>query len=835
MKKRILFVSICATMYLTGCSLMSEYLDNQIISQSGISEDRNYQVFQRYTEEGKLDDEGYYREQTYDFDKVQYTVQTRTVTVSFAENQYLDVKYYSYAEMTREISQEKKQIPIESSIYANVELGSKVRSTAYSFSGFKLSEVDASGERVVLDILVPDDNGLLLQLTPEYEGKELIIAPYGDYSTKVVSFKSTYLDLDENEHDLVGRWTVNDEPINGTSTEINPMSSYIISYDFDENQYFYLSSEPECFYSNNEDGVIIFSKKESTDETVDYEVKLHEYLTVWVPSDQLRKLTIDNGEEREVKAGAELEIPRLKYGDKVVIVTDQKWDALENCKELVCLSMETLGKNGQPAFRYTMTVPDKGAEFFFDPSGYEYEHGALTFFCMGNEVSSPMELASGRKIFYEQKNADEGYWLPNGNHIITVTTPEETKKKIEEIRFIERIKVEVYLPQPKNGGYIEYYVDEEKIEESQYSCDSGTEITMKFYPWEGWINKFNDGEKYTVTEGVNQTISINGTSVNQAFEEDPNHMPELTVVLGKSLGENMKFTFEASGLDPGDYQYESEWYRNDYPIISKHPIGTEEGISLSIGNSSIQTGTAIKIQIDKTGEDKSKTKTEKISESYYRLVDSLTALQEPIDIYEASSLGNSKVWYSSIKITIKLVDVKSFTQPSALVNSTVEIRKAETGEVLRTGDILEESEKVTITIKPLSGYYITGKSVKENMYQNTVEFKKLLSDASKTISEHPIEKYVTVVLDTSDSYGTCKYTVDGKETSGMVDLKLGEKIKLEYKINDSSYVIDGASGFLGTPLGKNEKEKTETITVERTHDGQTLTRDSFGIKVRKEG
>ena len=66
----------------------------------------------------------------------------------------------------------------------------------------------------------------------------------------------------------------------------------------------------------------------------------------------------------------------------------------------------------------------------------------------------------------------------------------------------------------------------------------------------------------------------------------------------------MKFTFAASGLDSKDYQYIPEWYRSDYTIISKHKIGTEKGISLSIGNSSIQTGTAVKIQIEKTGEDK---------------------------------------------------------------------------------------------------------------------------------------------------------------------------------------------------------------------------------------
>ena len=835
MKKKILLVSLCSAMLLSGCSGMNEYLDNKIKTQSGIYEDENYQSFQKYTNQGKLDDEGYYSEEAFDSDKAQDTIQPGKAKISFAENQHLIVKYYSDAEMTQEISQDEDQFPVGSSIFTNVALDNTIPSNTYDFAGFRLSEVDENGEHTQLETLVPDTNGLLFQITSEYEGKDLIIAPYGDYSTRVVSLKSTYLDQDEKEHDLVGTWNVNDKPIQGNSAEINPISSYIISYDFDGKQYFYLSSEPECFYSNNEDGVVIFNKRESTDKTQDYEVKLHEYLSVKITSNQLRYVTIDNGEEREVKAGTELDIPMLKYGDTFVIVTDSTWDTLENCEELVCLSTETLRQSGQTSYRYTMTVPEKGAEFHFDPSEYDFEHGTLTFFCMGDEVTSPMELASGRKISYEQKSSDDGYWLPDGEHIITVTTPDQTKKEIEGIRFIEKIKVNVSLSQPKYGGAIEYYANGVKINNSQYSGDSGTEITMKFRPWEGWINKFNDGEKYPVSGEPSQTIDINGYSVDSAFEEDTNHKPELTVVLGKSLGENTKFTFEASGLDPQDYQYVPEWYRNDFTIISKHKIGTEQGISLSIGNSAIQTGTAIKIQIEKTGEDKSKAKTEKITESYCRLVDSLTALQEPIEIYDATNLGSSKVWYNSIKIVIKLVDVNQYTQPTALPNSEVEVRKTSTGDILKTGDILEGSEKVTMTIKPTSGYYIAGKSVKENMYQNTVEYEKLLSDASAIINNHPIEKFVTVVLDASDSYGICKYTVDGKEVSGTVDLKIGDKVKLEYNISDPSYVIDGASGFLRTPLGKNEKEKTERITIERTHDGQTLTRDSFGIKVRKEG
>ena len=830
MKKKMLFAVLCSALLLSGCSGIESFLDEQIKSKSGIAEDVNYQTYQTYSDGGKLDSEGYYSEAVFETEGEDGIVSPSAPTISFSRNSFLNVKYYLDEGRTQEIVASQKQIPVGSSIYADVSLDNSVPSTTYDFSGFRLYEVEVDGDRGLLNTLTLDENGLLLAITAEYEGKDLVIVPVGEYSTREVSLKSSYIDVAETEHNLAGTWYVNDTPISGTSAEINPISSYIISYDFDGSRYFYLSSEPECYYSNNEDGVIIFNKREATDETLDYEVKLHEYLTVKIRSNELRHVKINNGANQEINAGNDLEIPRLKYGDSVVIITDKPWNEIKNCKDLVCISDEDLTY----LYKYTMTVPEKGAEFRFDPSEYTYDHGEVSFFCMGSEVTSPVELAQGRTIIYEQKNADSGYRLPDGNHEIVVSTSEQTRDEIENIHFIESVDVKVSLPQPKYGGEIEYYVEGKRIYSPQFSCDSGTVITMKFAPWEGWINKFNNGETYLVTDTSSQTVKIQNSDVDNAFEEDPNHKPELTIVLAKGLDENMRFTLEASGLDPNDYQYVPEWYRSDYTIISKHAIGTEKGISLSIGNSAIQAGTAIKIQVEKTGEDKSKTKTEKVTNTETRLVNSLAELQKPIEVYGPYYTGHSAVWYSTVKITISLVDVKTYTELKALTNSTVEVRKASTGEVLKTGNLLEGSEKVTITITPANGYYITGKSVKENLYQNTVEFKNLLSDAEKIISEHPVKKYVEVNLDATDSYGTCKFTVDNQVVSGKVYLKDGDKVSLEYKITDSAYVIDGASGLFGSSIGKNEKEKTETIIIDSTYDGKTLNRETFGIKVRKE-
>ncbi|MCR5127303.1 MAG: hypothetical protein K6B69_04280 [Lachnospiraceae bacterium] len=171
MKKKLLFTVLYSAILLSGCSGASEYLDDQIRRESGIAGDENYQVFQRYLEEGKLDDEGYYLEESFNSDKAQDTVMSGTVKVSFSENQYLDVKYYSDVEMTKEIRQDESQIAVGSSIYTNISLEKTIPSTSYGFAGFRIFEVDADGERTQVDTLVPDENGFYCNLQQSMKEK----------------------------------------------------------------------------------------------------------------------------------------------------------------------------------------------------------------------------------------------------------------------------------------------------------------------------------------------------------------------------------------------------------------------------------------------------------------------------------------------------------------------------------------------------------------------------------------------------------------------------------------------------------------------------------------
>ena len=839
MKKAFIYPALLLVTVLTlaGCSSVNRVLEGQIKKKSGILNDTEYQKYEEYSEAGKLNEEGYYSEEIFEEEEstIADVIPKDVVHVSYSTNAYLDIQYYSDREKTTSLNLDNCNLKTGESIYAAVSLGKDAPSSMYRFTGFRIYEYDGEG-REPLTTVEPSEDGLILQITDDYIGKVIFIDPIGDYETREISLKDSYIDDSDQEHNLSGTWIINDQQVTGDVATINPVSSYVISYEFDGDQYFYLTSDPECYYSNNEDGIVIFKKREAMDETEDYSVLLHEYVSVSIVSAENRYVTLNssrgviyNSSEQEVKANTALEIPRLRYGDTITILTDKEWKELENCRDLVFQSLERLNKNGLTYYAYTMVLPQKGGEFEFNPAEYTYDHGTVLFKCFGEVVTNTQYLAKGTRITYEEGSAEKGYWLPDDdNNVIIVDSEEKTRKQLESIHFTQKIKVSIALSQPKFGGKIHYYADGKEITTNTYMTDSGTVISMKFDPWEGWISEYKNNETYTVLENPVQTLTISGKAVSTAFKEDPNHKPTLEVILDKSVGEEMEFKFAASGLSEKDYHYEDGWFRGNYMVIDpkKVSIGTERGITISMGNRAIPSGKAVKILIEK--ED-----TDKIKSSDYRLVTDLYELQDPILIYEEGEIGKSRTWYKSIKLTISVVDVMTFKTPEVLKHTTLTVRNTGTSSNLKSGDIIEGSQQVTVTIKPDAGYYITGKDVTDGEYKKSMKFSQYQSDVKKIVNQHPVGKYYQIKLDADDEYGTCTYKIGKTVVSGTIQIKEGQEIILEYKITSKGYVIDGSTGFLGTGLGKNDQEKTERIKFTTDMDGKTINRETFGIKVVK--
>ena len=270
MRKRIMCLFLGLSMMLSGCAV-GGLLEQKMVEQAGVADDSNYQTYQAYAADGKITPHGYYSEDVFDAETNSATIPSGTAQISFAQNSYLITSYFLDSEHTEPIESQTCYLKPGSTIYATVEISRDVASSMYSFAGFRLYQFKNSG-RDLVDTIQPDENGFVLEVTEDMVGLDLAIEPIGDYGSRTVTLRDYYTDDEGKEQDLSGTWLIDDKVVSGNEVEINPVASYIISYEYDKDEFFYLSSVPQCYYSNNEDGIVIFELMEATDESYQFRI-----------------------------------------------------------------------------------------------------------------------------------------------------------------------------------------------------------------------------------------------------------------------------------------------------------------------------------------------------------------------------------------------------------------------------------------------------------------------------------------------------------------------------------------------------------------------------------
>lgn len=836
MKKRIISSIALATTLLfslTGCSSVKEYLGNKMLQESGVLEDSNYTEYEKYKSAGLLDPNGYYTEKLDESDDRS----NLDVKVTFAENNNLEIQYYSDSVLRNAIDKSDCFMKKGDSIYAVVKVSDKIFSSMYEFTKFRVFEYSEDGERREASLTMDKvGDTYVLKIPENYDATSISIEPIGSYQERTIKLNDYYIDDNEERQPLTGTWVVNDKSYTSDTVEVSPVTSYIISYEYDSDEYFYLSSDPECYYSNNFDGIVIFKQREADDETVDYTVDLHKYISVALVSDMDRTVKVNGEDQVSVGANTELPINKLKYGDTVTIETNKEWSGLEMNRELILTQTEPLSGGN---YRYTFIVPEKDGEFTFNPNDYSYDHGRIRFKCFGQTVTSTQVLAKGSKIYYEQESAVTGYWLAgkDSEHYVVVGDKESTEAALEAIHFTPKVDVSVELPQPEAGGSVIYSMNGARVYGSTVSTYSGAVITMKFNPWEGWITGVAGEITYNVGDDKNQTVNANGTAIEKVFTEDEGHKPELSVTLEKTVGSSMKFTLEASGFKMDVESYAGGWkvtdifdknsknyniIDNSQIIVEEKKIGTEKPILFTMSNKAIQSGTAVRMMITLTDSNN-----QKISETRY--IDDLSKTLDPINIYDPASLGKSTVWYKSVDVVIGIVDINKFTAPTTSANTRLTVKNASTNETLTNGYFIEDSQKVVVTITPFDGYYVTGKKVSNDVYSDTMKYSDYKDDIGDIIANHPATKYYTITLDKSDTYATYKYELDGNEVSGTIKAKEGQKLELTYEITDSTHKLKNPDGGFVFGWGESYTKANETISITSALDNKTITKLNFGI------
>lgn len=480
--------------------------------------------------------------------------------------------------------------------------------------------------------------------------------------------------------------------------------------------------------------------------------------------------------------------------------------------------------------------------FLFEPDRYKFDHGTVTFSYYGRVITEPRELRDGVSLDYRVSNIDSGYYSPKPNGSITINAadPDVTDDDIRRIQINSVEPVLVRLPQPKAGGLIQYFVDGREIEQDVCEVPPGSTITMKFINWNGWISEYKDGETYEVKEDEEQILNIEPT-----FRESEDHKPELSVILKDGLPSGTVLDIDVvnaaaqTGTDEPEvkitdltYQNGSktsklpDWIGQNARCIFQNKIGTEEGITLTVRNDTLVSGTALRLDIKMTDDHKKES-------SFVRYLTKLPC-DEHIEIYPDPAQDTTV--YTSISIVVSKVEVVPYEQQT-ISHGVVEVSLVDdtAAQVLKEGDVLEDSQKVRVTIRSDSGYYVSGNKVTAAGYSDTMKYEKWRSDHVKIMEKHPIQKLLTITLDTNDSYGDCVYRLDGAVVSGAVKVKAEQKLTLEYTLTDSNYRFSrsGIGGFISGVFSQNQE--STAIELSEDMDGKSIRRSDYIQIEKKEG
>ena len=806
---------------LIGCSKLDEKTKEAIKEKSGISDTEQYVEAKNLVSEGKIDENGNIRESKEEITR------TGDIHLTFSQNNNIVTKYYYDKDKKELITGSDAYINRGDSIYVDCRI-EEDKKNWYSFDKFDIVAYE-DDVKTMNDIIIKYDDGkYVLSVPKDGVANEYLVEPCGTHKKWDIELKV----MCDNDADGVqsideGEWTIDDKTYKNSKTiSVNPNEAYIVSFKYDENKYFLKSAVPECNYYNEEYGILIFPQINNENFVNNYKITLHKYLSVDLISETSRKIKINGLDEETLPANQKKSLNKMRYGSVVKVWTDSLWDSLENNKELLVRSVNQVN-NG---YEYVLFVPNIGNEFEFDPNKYKRkEHGSIKFSCFGKEINEKISLAQGTKIYFETETVDDGYELYSSYSYIEVGEKEETEEKLNSIVFTAKQMVTVNLEQPEYGGKINYYINGNQTYALKAQVENGTKIKMTFMPWEGWvlIPGVVDGYIYETTKEQNQSIKVDGHSVNTIFSETEEHKPELYVVLDESVGESLSYNVKASGLNQEKFNYESAFLRGELTIIDGIKIGTEKEIEYSFSNKALMTGKAFKVIVEKKRKDINETEEECI------YITKANSNPTPIKIYGGDYPGYTLKWYKEIRIKVSIVDIYEVKKYS-MDNACLKILDSKTQRVLREGDIIEPDTEVIIQLIPAEGYYIIEQVVSDEVYSEKMKYSKYVDNFDKISNDHWAKKYITIYLDRSDPFATYEYYLDGTNVTNQSKLivKKGQTIKLKYTINgnDTHTLIDGD----GVLMLEDDKVSTEEIKAKFEMDGKTLTRKDFNILLKGE-
>ena len=464
---------------------------------------------------------------------------------------------------------------------------------------------------------------------------------------------------------------------------------------------------------------------------------------------------------------------------------------------------------------FAVRIKEDNNTFQFKIGDYSVEHGKVTFSRNGQPLEEDTILPKGTRLEY-QITADEGYWSPEPNGVVVVTSDYDTQVEIKEKLIIYRQEtITVHLAQPEYGGIIHYFIDEIEVKGQSVQLQSGTEIMKTYVAQSGWYTNKPQAEKVIAKEN-GQEIE---PAVNSIFAENTEYMPHLKVTYDKNISGGIAFYVDADWLT-GDSGANSN---KRIACDSKIRTGENQFTLISRNGAPIE-GKSLKIEITKKYRKDTKRKDVEIIR--YVTKDQIP-MNEQIEIYE----NNNRIsLIQEIEVKISQVQIATYF-PKLIPNGVVRVQFADRAEetLLREEEVIETNRKVIVSIIPNDGWRVTGKGISNNQYQETMKYSDYIKNISKILENHPVERIFHVTLASSDSYGVCTYKLNGNPVSGTITYIEGDKLEMTYEVTDSRFKIryDGAvSNLLG-----NKTKQTKEIKLSILHNDSTVDRRNFDIQI----
>ena len=474
------------------------------------------------------------------------------------------------------------------------------------------------------------------------------------------------------------------------------------------------------------------------------------------------------------------------------------------------------------------TEPRQG--FWFDPSEYSYEHGKVEFSVNGARIASRTFLENGKKLSYKSSSSEEGYHL-NPDEISI--NGDLTEQYLRNIRFVEDEKITLLLPQPEYGGkIIYYYPNGEQIETDKIYVNVDDEINYVLEADNGFIPKDgkNEGSYKVPTNAKVQSIEV-----NNMFVENIEHQPSLTIdIHNTSSGFTIDTIFPSEessltikndsgevkipdGEDNGKDIATSELIKDglfgsEYNVYNVKDVATYKATEFEIQGIQLTSNQALKITRS----------------------DVISGQEDPIITYTYVRASNTNYKlgfdYSSDSNRIyEHVDL-TFEVVGGYTHEGIDIPHAELsvyveGKKLLDGQFVEPDTEIEFNIKPDEDYYITGKGIENNCYQDSMTYSKYLKEIESIVREHSINKFITIYLPSNDSYGSYKYEFNDKEIHSVYnEFKVGDTIKVTFTVLPS-YSIKRNLPFL------SKNQITIDFEVEESMDGSEINLEKLGILV----